>query len=167
MMKKAKNMKRTTMLLAIGAAFLLLGGIGAVNANTNENTNTWYGPMYNWMTDHMGGYGYGLGTCWGSYGDSYGYADTTQEYAVSTVKEAYDIAKTEISADASMDNIYHMGRWWIVYYTDDAGTITQGRIDALTGDVITDTSTYSGTYQSGTYGRGYRGGMGPGMMYGY
>ena len=156
------------MLLAIGAVFLLIGGIGAVSAQTDENTNNWYGPMYNWMTDHMRGYGYGPGACWGGYGGSYGYTDTTQEYAVSTVEEAYDIAKAEISTDVSMDNIYQMGRWWVVYYTDDDGTIKQGRIDAFTGDVITDTITYSGTYyQSGTYGRGYRGGMGTGMMYGY
>lgn len=154
------------MLFAIGALVILVSGGGIVSAHADENSNAWYGPMYNWMADHMRGYGYGPGACWGGYGSNYGYADTTQGYAVPTVEDAYDIATDEISADASMDNIYQMGRWWVVYY-DDEGTIKQGRIDAFTGDVITDINTYSGNYQTGTYGRSYRGGMGPGMMYGY
>ncbi|WMW23140.1 hypothetical protein RE476_04740 [Methanolobus mangrovi] len=164
-------MKRTTMLLAIGALILLVSGMGAVNAETNENANAWYGPMYNWMADHMGSYGYGPGACWGGYGSSYAYADTTQEIAVPTVEDAYDIAKTKISADVSMDNIYQMSRWWVVYYTDADGAIKQGRIDSFTGEVVQDFNTYSNTYarnyQSGTSSRNYRGGMGTGMMYGY
>jgi len=156
------------MLLTIGALAILVSGAGIVSAHTDENTNGWYGSMHNWMADHMGSYGYGPGACWSGYGSSYPYADTTQEYAVPTVEDAYDIAKTQISADVSMDNIYQMGRWWVVYYTDADGAIKQGRIDAFTGDVITDTSTYSDTYyQSGTPSRNYRGGMGTGMMYGY
>ncbi|WP_406661401.1 hypothetical protein V7O66_02435 [Methanolobus sp. ZRKC3] len=157
-------MKKTIMLLTIGALVLLVSGIGAVNAQTNEDNNAWYGPMYNWMANNMGGYGYGPGACWGNYGSNY--AGTTQEVTVGSVDDAYDIAKTEISADVSIDNIYQMGRWWVVYYTDDDGAIKQGRIDSFTGEVITDFNTLSDNYQYRNSGRNYRDGMGYGMMYG-
>lgn len=157
-------MKRTTILIAVAALVLLVSGIGAVNAQTNEDNNAWYGPMYNWMATNMGGYG--SGACFGGYGPYY--ADTTTEIAVETVDDAYDIAKNEISSDVTTDNIYQMGRWWVVYYTDDDGTIKQGRIDAFTGEVIKDFNTFTGNnYQSRSSGRSYRGGAGSGMMYGY
>ncbi|WP_292467534.1 hypothetical protein [Methanolobus sp.] len=160
-------MKRAIMWLTIGTLVLFVGGMGTVSAQAYENNNAWYDSMSNWMAGHMERYGYGPGACWGGYGANY--ADTTaQEITVSTVDEAYTIAQNEISADVTTDNINQMGRWWVVYYTDDNGKVKQGRIDSFTGEVIKDFSTTSGNYyQSGTYGSGYRGKMGSGMMYGY
>lgn len=167
--KWVKNMKRAMMLLMIGALVLLVGGMGAVSAQANGNTNSWYDSMYNWMADHMRGYGYGSGACWGGYGNyGAGYADTPQDVTVKTADDAYTIAHDQISENVTKDNIYQMGRWWVVYYTDDSGVVKQGRIDAYTGEVIRDFNTTSGNnYQPGTYGGGYRGAMGPGMMYNY
>ncbi|MDW7733135.1 MAG: hypothetical protein SCH66_12005 [Methanolobus sp.] len=75
-------MKRTIMLLTLGALVLLISGIGAVSAQTEENSDLWYGPMYNWMAEHMSGYGYDH---MGDYGyghmGNYGYGpDACSEY---------------------------------------------------------------------------------------
>jgi hypothetical protein len=79
---EAENMKRTIMLLSIGALVLLVGGISAVSAQTEERNDAWYGQMYNWMDEHMRGYGYDH---MGDYGyghmGSYGYGpEACNEY---------------------------------------------------------------------------------------
>ncbi|WP_269850201.1 hypothetical protein [Methanosarcina horonobensis] len=64
-------------------------------------------------------------------------ADGTVELEVETIDVAFEIAKAEIDDDVSKDNIYQMGRWWIVNYEDEDGVYTQARIDAVTGEIYT------------------------------
>lgn len=74
-----------------------------------------------------------------------------------TVDDALVIAQDKISGDITENDIYQMGRWWIVNYTAN-GTAKQGRIDAYTGEVITDffNSAYALSGQYGQrMGRGY------------
>lgn len=166
-------MKKTMMLLIIGTLLVAGAGTGIVSAQTDEAQTGygWYGPMYNWMADHMRGFGYGMGAgyCAGS-GYYAPYADNVNDLqiTVATVEDALEIAEEEIDADVSENNIYQMGRWWVVYYTDDDGTIKEARIDAFTGEVIKDFNDlrYQQAYQPRNNGRSSRG-MGYGMMYGY
>ena len=69
------------------------------------------------------------------------------------------IAKKQISDDVTENDIYQMGRWWVVYYTVD-GTVRQGRIDVYTGEVIPD--FFASQYTPGQYRQGM--GRGHGMM---
>lgn len=89
---------------------------------------------------------------WNGYGPGYCIAYADQEFAVKTVDDALVIAQNKISADITENDIYPMGRWWIINYTAD-GTAKQGRIDAYTGEVIPDLfkSAYA---SSGQYGQG-------------
>ena len=177
---KVKIMKNTTTIALLLAA-LVLGtfGAGIVSAETNDAQTQAYNGWYDWMENHMGfdrGYGYGMmgatdvapGFC-GGYGGyaqvASGYDTNAQEVTVQTVEDALEIAQDQIDGDVSENNIYQMGRWWVVYYTDDDGTIEQVRIDAFTGELVEDYNTVTQqTYPTNT--RSYRG-MGYGMMYGY
>ncbi|KAF5420056.1 MAG: hypothetical protein C5S44_09405 [Candidatus Methanocomedens sp.] len=173
-------MRTRTIALLLAALVLGTVGAGVVSAGTNDaqTGNSWY----DWMADHMGfgrGYGYGMmgdapGFC-GGYG-SYapvapGYETNAQEVTVRTVEDALAIAQDQIDSDVSENNIHQMGRWWIVYYTDDDGTIEQAYIDAFTGEIVEDFNTATqqaygpANTQSHRSGMGY--GMGYGMMYGY
>ncbi|WP_321419944.1 PepSY domain-containing protein [uncultured Methanomethylovorans sp.] len=137
---------RTITILAI----VLLTGLAAttlVSAETNflQHASGYVGGFCNWGT---GGNGYGTGYC---------AAYANQEPTVKTVEEALTIAQDKISVNVTENDIYQMGRWWIVSYTVD-GTAKQGRIDTYTGEVIPDffASQYatSGQYRQGM-GRGY------------
>ena len=166
----------TTIALLLAALVIGTVGAGVVSAGTNDaqTGNSWY----DWMADHMRfgrGYGYGMmgdvpGFC-GGYG-SYapvapGYETNAQEVTVQTVEDALEIAQEQIDSDVSENNIYQMGRWWIVYFTDDDGTIEQAYIDAFTGEVVEDINTATQQAYGPTNTLSYRGGMGYGMMYGY
>ena len=170
-------MKNTT-IIALLLSALVLGtfGAGVVSAETNDGQTQTYNGWYGWMADHMGfsnGVGGGPGYC-GSYGGyaptASGYDTNDQEVTVQTTEDALAIAQDQIDADVSESNIYQMGRWWVVYYTEDDGTIEQVRIDAFTGEVVEDYNTVTQQEYRSTNTRAYRGGMGygmGGMMYGY
>lgn len=138
--------------IAILTVALLTGLVVATMASAEtpliQRASGYVGSFCNWGT---GGNGYGPGYCAAYAG---------QEFTVKTVDDALVIARDKISADVTENDIYQMGRWWVVYYTVD-GTAKQGRIDAYTGEVIPDffTSEYAVTGQ-------YRQGMGRsyGMM---
>ncbi len=137
---------RTITVLAI----VLLTGLAATTLVSAET------PLLQRASGNAGGFcnwdagvnGYGPGYC-------AAYAD--QELKVKTVDEALVIAKEDISVAVTEDDIYQMGRWWVVYYTVD-DTARQGRIDAYSGDVYSDffDSKYTamGQYRQGI-GRGY------------
>lgn len=165
-------MKKTIMTLMVGALLIAGAGAGIVSAQTDETQPGygWYGPMHSWMADHMRGFGYGMGSeyCDGpGYGASYAYPAYDSQITIETVDDALEVAKEQIDSDVSENNIYQMGRWWVVYYTDDDGTIKESRIDAFTGEVINDFNDLRNQqpYQPENNGR-YWGGM-HGMMYGY
>lgn len=169
-------MRTTTIALLLAALVLGTVGAGVVSAETNDaqTGNSWS----DWMADHMGfgrGHGYGMiGAApefcggYGSYAPvASGYGTNAQEVTVRTVEDALAIAQDQIDSEVSENNIYQMGRWWIVYYTDDDGTIEQARIDAFTGEVVTDFNTATQQAYGPADTRSYHGGMGYGMMYGY
>jgi hypothetical protein len=137
---------RTIAILAI----VLLTGLAATALVSAET------PLLQRASSYVGG-GYNWGGCWNGYGPGYYTSYAGQELAVKTVNDALAIAQDEISADVTENDIYQMGRWWVVYYTID-GTAKQGRIDAHTGEVIPDffASQYAvtGQYRQGM-GRGY------------
>lgn len=83
---------------------------------------------------------------------------------------AFEIAKAEIDDDVSKDNIYQMGRWWIVNYEDEDGVYTQARIDAVTGEIYTGYNVPAGAQAGragGRYGCGSGYARGSGYCMGY
>lgn len=169
----------TTIALLLAALVLGTFGAGIVSAETNDAQTQTYDGWYGWMANHMGfGSGYGMmgdfAQFCGGPGEyaptASGYDTNAQEVTVQTVEDALEIAQDQIDGDVSQNNIYQMGRWWVVYYTDDEGTIKQTRIDAYTGEVVEDYNTTTQQAYGSTNTRSYRGGMGygmGGMMSGY
>ncbi|MGD9778609.1 PepSY domain-containing protein [Methanomethylovorans sp.] len=139
-------MRRKTIAILAIALLTGLAATAMVSAETPlvQRASGYAGAFCNWGT---GGNGYGPGYCAAYAG---------QELTVKTAEEALVIAKEQISADVTENDIYQMGRWWVVYYTVD-DTARQGRIDAYTGEVIPD--FFASQYAPGQYrqrmGRGY------------
>ena len=154
-------------IIAILLATLLIGTFGAavVSAVASDDTRANYGPgvMQRWAARSTDS-----GT--GNYASCpYYNADGTVELEVETIDEALEIAKEDIDADVSKDDIYQMNRWWIVSYEDEDGVYTQARIDAITGDVFTGYDVPAGAQTCGRFARGsgYARGHGHGYCMGY
>lgn len=147
---KVINMSKTTTMLLIGALFI--AGAGMLATAGEVQAAYGYGGCP--------GYGGGYGAAYYGGDQSIGYP----EVVVTGVDDALNIAKADIDPDVKEGNIYAMGRWWVVQYVDDEGTIVQNYIDAFTGDVV-DLTDQSYTYAPGGYGRMH--GYGQGMMNGY
>ncbi|AKB85826.1 PepSY domain-containing protein [Methanococcoides methylutens] len=159
-------MRKITNIFLVGA--ILLVGAGMIGLTVQTDTV-------------QAAYGSGPGAGWGgcpAYGSGYsgynqpaaysGYSDLNVE----SIEDALDIAREQIDADVSEENIYQMGRWWVVYYTNDDGVVMQSYIDAFTGEVVDTTDqTYNyantGRGYGMMYGAGYGHGMGYGRMYRY
>ncbi|MDG6244067.1 MAG: hypothetical protein QCH31_06705 [Methanolobus sp.] len=149
-------MKRTTSILLAGMLIASLAGIGIVNgAVVKQDDATFFGQMHKWTVNRIGysnGYGYASCPVYGAYASE---GVNVIEPAVATIDEAIDIAADATGQDIIGSDVYQMGRWWVFSYTDDAGILKQGRIDAYTGDVIVDlyaVSAYRGQYYNS--GRG-------------
>jgi len=147
---KVNNMSKTTTMLLIGALFV--AGAGMLATAGEVQAAYGYGGCP--------GYGGGYGAAYDGDGQNLGYP----EVVVTGVDDALNIAKADIDPDVKEENIYTMGRWWVVQYVDDEGTIAQSYIDAFTGDVV-DLTDQSYTYAPRGYGRMH--GYGQGMMNGY
>ncbi|MCM1987922.1 hypothetical protein [Methanococcoides seepicolus] len=143
-------MSKTTTMLLIGALFI--AGAGMLATAGEVQAAYGYGGCP--------GYGGGYGAAYDGDGQAVGYS----EVVVTGVDDALNIAKTYIDPDVREEDIYAMGRWWVVQYVDDGGTIAQSYIDAFTGDVV-DLTDQSYTYAPRVYGRMH--GYGQGMMNGY
>lgn len=147
-------MRKLANMLLVGAIFLAGAGIVALTLQTEEV---------------QAAYGNGIASGWGECpGYSAGYTQapyysTYSELTVEDIDDALSIAKEQIDPDVKEENIYQMGRWWVVYHTNDDGVVTQSYIDAFTGEVVDDTNrTYQKyDYAPARYGHGY------GMMHGY
>lgn len=155
---KVNNMSKTTTMLLIGALFV--AGAGMLATAGEVQAAYGYGGCP--------GYGGGYGAAYNGDGQNFGYP----EIVVTGVDDALNIAKTDIDPDVKEENIYTMGRWWVVQYVDDEGTIEQSYIDAFTGDVVYLTDqpyTYAPRGYGRMYGQGMMNGYGPGygMMGGY
>lgn len=157
-------MKKTIPVLLLSALLIGTFGSAAVSAAAGyaQTNDGFFGPMHMWGARNGGGgygpvygAGYGPDNCpvYGSYGP---YATTaeTVEIEVENVDEALKIATDEIDTDVSEEDIYQMGRWWVVYYEDEEGVYKQARIDAVTGDVFTDYTVPAGPQTGGRYARG-------------
>jgi len=157
----------TKKITAILLGILLIGAFGAivVSAVASNDTGIKYGagPMHRWAARYTDS-GYGAGNY--SYCPYYN-ANGTLELEVETVDEAFEIARAEIDDSVSKDDIYQMGRWWIVYYESEDGVYTQARIDAVTGEVFTGYNTPTGNQMGGRYGCGSGYARGTGYCMGY
>jgi ABC-type glycerol-3-phosphate transport system substrate-binding protein len=157
-------MKKSIISILLG--LMLIGTFGAfvVSAVASDDARNYgSGPMHRWAARYTDS-GYSAGNF--SYCPYYN-ADETVELEVETIDEAFEIARAEIDDDVSKDDIYQMGRWWIVYYEDESGVYTQARIDAVTGEVFTGYSVPAGPQTSGRFARGSGYARGPGYCMGY
>ena len=158
-------MKKTITAILLG--LLLIGAFGAivVSAVAPNDTGTGYGSgsMHRWAARYTDS---GSGSGNRPYCPYYS-TDETVELEVETLDEAFEIAKSEIDDSVSRDDIYQMGRWWIVYYEDEDGADTQARIDAVTGEVFTGYDVPAGCQAGARYGRGSGYSRGSGNCMGY
>ncbi|MDY0387274.1 MAG: hypothetical protein RBT65_09125 [Methanolobus sp.] len=191
-------MKKTASILLAGMLIATIAGIGIVSAAVDETDDTaLFGQMHRWAANRMG-YGYDNCPVYGAYASDgitvaelevgnideaiklaenatcpvYGaYASdgiTVAELEVGNIDEAIKLAENATGEEITESNVYQMGRWWVFSYADDEGTITQGRIDAYTGEVIDDFyANQRPQYQSGRSmrGSGYAGCGGAGYRY--
>ncbi|MBP2030796.1 hypothetical protein J2755_001744 [Methanohalophilus levihalophilus] len=111
--------------------------------------------------------GYSSGYC-GNYGTNSAYYDNyASGNETLSMDDALEIFETEVGIDIQPENIYQMGKWWVVYYANDDGVVIQSYIDAFTGDVLDGTSqTYNYAPARRGYGMVHGFGYGPGMGYG-
>ncbi len=139
-------------IIAILLATLLIGTFGAavVNAVASDDTRANYGSgfMHRWAARSTDSGAGNFAAC------PYYNADGPVELQVKTVDEAFKIAKEDIDAGVSEDNIYQMNRWWIVSYEDKDGVYTQARIDAVTGEVFTGYDVPAGRQTGSRFARG-------------
>ncbi|WP_445475482.1 PepSY domain-containing protein [Methanococcoides methylutens] len=158
-------MRKITNMLLVGAIFLAGAGMIALTMQTDTV---------------QAAYGSGPGSGWGgcpAYGSGYsGYSGYNManaysgnyELTVESIEDALDIATEQIDPDVKEENIYQMGRWWVVYHTNDDGVVMRSYIDAFTGDVLDTTDqSYDYVNTGRGYGMMYGAGYGPGMGYGY
>ncbi|AKB75262.1 hypothetical protein MSLAZ_2001 [Methanosarcina lacustris Z-7289] len=152
-------------IIAILLATLLIGTFGAVvvSAVASDDTRANYGSgfMHRWAARHADSGAGNFAAC------PYYNADEPVELKVKTVDEAFKIAKEDIDAGVSEDNIYQMNRWWIVSYKDKDGAYTQARIDAVTGEVLTGYDFPAGAQTNGRFARGSGNARGHGYCMGY
>jgi hypothetical protein len=150
-------MKKRGAIVLLG--ILLIGIFGAVivsAATSNGSTNYGFGFMNNWRgrnpeNNSCPGYcpGYSKGN--NSYCPCIS-SNQSIELKVKNADEAYETARSKIDGNVSKDNIYQMGRWWVVPYQDKNGTSSQARIDAVTGEIFTgypDSAERCGIYSHG------------------
>ena len=144
-------------------AILAIATIGIVSADAFVNNG------YGWnQANYHNGYGHGYGHGHGYY-ENGEYGVDVNGPVVQSVNDAITKFEEKTNIDASEENVYQMGRWWVINYTDSDGTIQQGRVDAYTGEVIENSSNsqYQQQYQTRNYDRFHRGGYGCGMWNGY
>ena len=174
-------MNKTMVVLLLSALVIGTFGAAAVSAAANnaQANNGFFGPMKMWAARNGGyggqgygpvsdpgyGPGYGPGYCTGyaSYGPYAGTGEAV-ELEVETVEDALAIAREEIDSGVTENDIYQMGRWWVVYYEDEDedDVYRQVRIDAFTGEVFDDFTVPAG-YQTDRYAQGGANGrFGPG-----
>ena len=171
-------MKKTMMVLlviaavvsATGIASARMGGMGGMGGYyTQQNGDSdWYNQMYQWMGQHMGGWGgqmmgygqYGAagGFCSGSGAGYYQDADTATELI--TIEEATQLIEDAVGSTVTSE-VYQMGRWYVAFYEDVDGKTKQARVDIFTGEVYEDFYEYMSEYAQSNYNSGFGG---PGRM---
>lgn len=150
-------MSKTITMLLVGV--MLVAGAGILFTADEAQARYGYGMMYGGGYGACPGFGGGYGA---SYYDGEGGA-TFPEVTVATLEDALKIAQADINADVKSENIYPMGRWWVVQAISDEGIVTQNYIDVFTGEVV-DFTDRSYTYGRGNFDGSYENGYG--LMYG-
>ncbi|ADI73668.1 conserved hypothetical protein [Methanohalobium evestigatum Z-7303] len=146
------------------ATMLAIATVGIASANAYGNHGYGWNQANNGAYNQHNGYGHGHG----GYGGVY--SEDVNEPVVQSVDDAITEFKSETGIDVSKDNVYQMGRWWVINYSGSDGIIKQGRLDAYTAEVIEDFSNnaYQQNNQPRDNNRFHRGGYGcSGMGYGY
>jgi hypothetical protein len=147
-------MKKKIMRTLLGVLLISILGAAVVSAVTADNVKTGYGcgfgNRHGWGIRNMDS-----GYCTGNFSSCPYFNSTgTVELKVGTIDKAFETARAKIDDKVSEENIYQMGRWWIVSYKNDDGVSSQARIDAVTGEVFTGYTVSAGQYASGMYRRG-------------
>lgn len=134
-------MKKSGITVLLG--ILLIGVLGAVivGAGVSDDVGTNYGNGFGYRQGCGARY-MDPGYCAGNLSSCPYLNNETVELKVKTSDEALEIAKAEINDNLSEDDelskedIYQMGRWWVVSYENKDGVLNQARIDAVTGEVF-------------------------------
>lgn len=147
-------MKKTVIAILLGILLIGTFGAAAVSAATSNgagvNNGNGAGPMHRWAARNTDS-----GCCGGNYSNCPCFnVSTTSEFKVKTVDDAYEIARKEIDSSVSKENIYQLGRWWIISFKDKNGTSSQARIDAVTGQVFNGYSS-TGSQTCGLHAHGF------------
>ncbi|WP_048902111.1 hypothetical protein [Methanohalophilus mahii] len=146
-------MENKTIVVLAGTILIGIMLIGTVSAH-------WAGGGYGLTDSRNSGYVDGSGAgyyCNYGYGQGYNsngvYSD---EGATSVIgeDEAISLFEETTGIDVNDENVYQMGRWFVINYIDQ-DTIKQGRVDSITEDVIEDFSAYA-TQESYEYQNNYR-----------
>ncbi|WP_129596437.1 hypothetical protein [Methanohalophilus profundi] len=117
-------MKNKTIVVLAGTILIGIMLIGTVSAR-------WASGGYG-MTDYRGA----------GYYCNYGYYSAEDVTSVITEDEAISLFEETTGIDVNDENVYQMGRWWVINYVDE-DAIKQGRVDSITEDVIEDFSVYA------------------------
>jgi hypothetical protein len=158
------EMENKTIVVLAGTLLIGMMLIGTVSAH-------WSSGGYGMTDSRNSGYVDGSGAgyyCNYGYGQGYnangGYSaeDAT---SVITEDKAISLFEETTGIDVNDENVYQMGRWWLINYIDQ-DTIKQGRVDAITEDVIKDFSVYA-PQESYEYQNNYRYQRGAGGCMGY
>ena len=140
-------------------AVLVIATVGIVSADAYKNRGQGLNQAINGAYNQYCGFGFGYGSVYG---------DDVTEPVVQSADDAIERFEDDTGFEVSENNVYLMGRWWIINYKDSDGIINHGRIDVYTGEVIEDFSVYNQQqYQPRNNNRFHRGGFGCGMGYGY
>jgi hypothetical protein len=162
--EKVMEMENKTIIVLAGTILIGIMLIGTVSAHWASGEYVLGDSRNSGYVDGSGAgyycnYGYGQGyNANGSYSAEDATSVITEDKAISLFEETTGI-------DVNDENVYQMGRWWLINYIDQ-DTIKQGRVDAITEDVIKDFSAYA-PQESYEYQNNYRYQRGAGGCMGY
>ncbi|WP_148039274.1 hypothetical protein [Methanohalophilus sp. RSK] len=146
-------MENKTIVVLAGTLLIGIMLIGTVSA---QWVSSGYGMTDSRYSDDGDGAGY---YC------NYGYYSAEDATSVITEDEAISLFEETTGIDVNDENVYQMGRWFVINYVDE-DAIKQGRVDSITEDVIEDFSAYA-PQESDEYQNNYRYQRGAGGCMGY
>lgn len=155
-------MENKTVVVLAGTILIGIMLIGTVSAHWASGG---YGLTDSRNSDYGGGAGYYCNYGYGQEYNTNGVYSAKDATSVITEDEAISLFEETTGIDVSDENVYQMGRWWVINYTDE-DTIKQGRVDSITEDVIEDFTSYA-PQESYEYQNNYRHQRGAGGCIGY
>jgi hypothetical protein len=162
--EKVMEMENKTIIVLAGTILIGIMLIGTVSAHW---ANGGYGMANSRNSGYVDGSGAGYYCNYG-YGQGYnsnGVDSAEDATSVITEDEAISLFEETTGIDVNDENVYQMGRWWVINYIDE-DAIKQGRVDSITEDVIEDFSAYA-PQESYEYQNNYRYQRGAGGCMGY